>query len=244
MTDRKDSNTEASGERGIAAGGDVTGSTLITGDIHVFNIRISKLVLKRVLKRVLKLMAVFSVVIIAIILVYMLINICAPVVCPPSEGYTFASASLDGWQIRHDGETSLGESLKISADVPCTSKKDAALALKFQFMNYGTAQIGLEEKNVSLTEEMSAWVLVPEDGPDTLATQCFVLDNIQSSWIWFDTDPSDLPVGQWTKITCALDDFRPNAGWNNPPIMVGMQFYDTEKKEYLATVYIDSIIIQ
>lgn len=164
--------------------------------------------------------------------------------CPEEGDIVFDADSLNGWKMRYEGSTRLGENLALAHDVPCTNADDAALAFTFQFPNYSHAQIVLEGRGLPLSMEMSAWAYNPPGGPEALAGQCFIMSGPEANYKWYDTPPVPLPAGEWVKLTCPLNAFRPDSAWPNPPLIIGLQFYDTQGRAMLSTIYVDNISIK
>jgi hypothetical protein len=99
--------------------------------------------------------------------------------------FDFESQTQEGWELRWEGPDRLGESAMPDDGHFCGSGH-WSLALSFRLTPappLDKAQVKYEAEHLSLAQELSAWIYVPQNAPADLQASCFVLeDNTAGTW--------------------------------------------------------------
>lgn len=177
--------------------------------------------------------------------------------CPTLvSDFDFESKTNEGWDIRDEGGSVLGEMVVPDNGHSCTLGR-WSLRFSFELGNapFEKAQIKYETPNLQLKSELTGRIYIPADAPTDLRVSCFALEDNRSGrwpgkpeWPWYQTDYYPLTPNQWTRVRCPLADFiTPDpypAGYIEEPLLVGFEVTRQLKLPYRGVVYLDKITLR
>ncbi len=177
--------------------------------------------------------------------------------------FNFESGTNEGnWQPRYEGEDLLGTSPRPD-DGHAYAPGKWSLAFSFDLheeplkpkeeQHFIKAQLKYEASDITLMNQLSAWVYILPTAPDDLLASCFILehktqynDQDPRAWLWYQTGYTQLRPDSWTQVMCRDLDFQaklPNAHWTKP-LLVGFEFKRKNDGPYQGTVYLDKILLR
>jgi hypothetical protein len=115
------------------------------------------------------------------------------------------------------------------------------------------AQVKLETENLSLAEELSAWIYVPANAPVDLQASCFILEDNTAArwpgkpaWPWYQTGYTPLRREEWTQVRCSASDFlaHHSGGDYEAPLLIGFEFTRAGEGVHQGVVYLDKVVLR
>ena len=178
-------------------------------------------------------------------------------VCSARVCYDFAAGTTQGWGIRTENGVRLGTEI-FATDSPHVEPPVACLwpgesiELTFRLGAPPTDKAQIQIGNVSLTKQLSTWVYVPSNTPQTLELFAFVLEHNTGAepgkpeWPFYKTQIVTLHIGGWTEATFPVSDFvgvNTNQPWSNPPLLIGFEIHAAEPGEFDGVAYFAHISV-
>jgi hypothetical protein len=173
--------------------------------------------------------------------------------CSARVCYSFADGSTQGWDIRTESGVRLG-TMVFATDSPHVGLpwQRGSLELIFHIGTPPTDKAQIEVGNVPLTKQVSAWVYVPSNMPQTLELFAFVLEHNTGAqpgkpeWPFYKTQTVTLNTGGWTEATFPVGEFvgvNTNLPWSNPPLLIGFEIHSAQPGEFDGVAYFAHISV-